>query len=64
MKYLEKTFSLSMYTPSPNAAWFRILHRAETQANRRKARKPHEYLNGGSMCQLCGLAKEAERHRI
>lgn len=61
MKYLEKSFSLSMNIPKTRYPFFDQFDE-ELKARDRKRDKPHEYENGGAMCGLCGLDRRAKIH--
>jgi hypothetical protein len=54
VKYLQKSFSVyptvQPQTPDPK--------------RRAKAKLPHEYENGGGICQLCGMDSKAKIHKV
>lgn len=62
MKYLSKEpFTIAVSSPNSNEL-YRLMERASQTARQLEAKRPHEYLNGGVMCQICGLAQEAAIH--
>lgn len=61
MKYLEKRFSVAVSNPRPRS-FLEKMYDTEYHKRRAKAKQPHEYENGGSMCQICGLDRKAKIH--
>lgn len=65
MQYLKKSFTVAVSDrPRRDAALASIMDEMSGRSARRarEAKQKHEYINGGVMCQLCGLAVEAKIH--
>ena len=61
MKYLQKSFSLAV-TDRRRSALEKVLDEIDSIKRARIAKQPHKYVNGGSMCLTCTLAREAAIH--
>lgn len=59
MKYLQPSFTFYVSAPRPRS----LFDRYRPTENDRKRDKPHEYVNGGVMCLVCGLDRMAKIHQ-
>jgi len=67
MKYLDKKFTVAVTEPRRadrelNGLLYSLS--GDERRQRERAAKPHEYLNGGSMCLICGLDGKAKIHVV
>jgi hypothetical protein len=63
MKYLDKSFTIYPAVKL-TSAYEDVKGTAEYDARRAKAKRPHEYENGGGICQLCGMDSKAKIHKV
>jgi hypothetical protein len=61
MKYLQPSFTIAVTdrTQRPRS----LADIKESVERRQLAKRPHAYLNGGAMCQVCGLGCDASIHQ-
>lgn len=67
MNYLKKSFNFAVRSPRrvdrfEADLWDALSGRQEER--RKRAAAPHKYMNGGSMCQVCGLGDQAKIHEL
>jgi hypothetical protein len=63
MKYLQPKFAIAVSSPrTERDKLFDVMEHIDYLHRRERAKKHHEYENGGVMCGLCGLDQRAQIH--
>jgi hypothetical protein len=63
LKYLQKApFTIPVSSRNMNKP--KIRTEKDEREQKRRTSTPHVYLNGGSMCLVCGLGEKAKIHEV
>jgi hypothetical protein len=60
VKYLEPSFTIAVTDRRKRLP--SIMDVKESVERRQLAKRQHAYVNGGAMCQVCGLGRDAAIH--